>query len=203
MLCLHLSCLLLFSASLPVYLLCVVTDRHGNTCLFTGCVCLYILYLSSVLSLCKCTRVSYVHESVHDLLYTVLYLHAHACYTCTCAPLCMWPLETLWPRQWGVACWHTAIAGELPSPRLIESKQANQSQCFGPLSTLQPFSQSDSREDDGCQAAKKLQLQWEKCVCVCKKERSVSVCVCVGKSRWTRGEGKHADVSPTTSWTHW
>lgn len=43
MLCLHLSCLFLLSASLPVYLLCVIADRHGNVCLFT--VCLHVMHL--------------------------------------------------------------------------------------------------------------------------------------------------------------
>lgn len=74
MLCLHSSCLFLFSASLPVYLLCVVTDRHGNVCLFADCVHLYILPVS----LHTCTWVSYVHERV------LLYMVPDLVCSCTC-----------------------------------------------------------------------------------------------------------------------
>ena len=52
MLCLHLSCLFLLSASLLVYLLCVISDRHGNACLFT--IRVHVVHLFVQMMACLC-----------------------------------------------------------------------------------------------------------------------------------------------------
>ena len=108
--------------------------------------CLCVFSVSTSLS--SCWR--------HHLCAVCTFMHSYrTLHTWTCIPrlgVCVWPAETLWPRQHGVACWHRVMAGELPPPQLMESKQANQSQRRDPLWTPQPFGQPD----DGRAAAEML-----------------------------------------------
>lgn len=71
LLCLHLSCLFLLSALLPVYLLFVVADLHGNVCLFA--VCVHAVHLGP----------GFAPSSARSVLCSYK-VHAPHC-TCTCA----------------------------------------------------------------------------------------------------------------------
>lgn len=170
MLCLHLSCLFLFSASLPVYLLGVIAHRHGNACLLTVCVHVMLLHMPAL------TRASVLLSASPAAAApspSTAHTHAHACVYPVTLCVCVWLLKTLWPRQRGVACWHWAVAGELPSLQLIESKQANQSQqCSHSVGRTEQRGRRPSRCRGG----------------------TVQSRVCVSRRR-----GEHADVPPTTS----
>lgn len=91
MLCLHLSCLLPLSASLPVYLLCVAVDRHGNTyvyCLRVLPLCMWslrhlcVFSVSTSLSLCSHLTSA---PSVCSCTPTVLYIREHVSHDSVCA----------------------------------------------------------------------------------------------------------------------
>jgi len=91
MLCLHLSCLFLLSASLPVYLLCVVADRRGNVCLFMcACRALNCAHFGLHLSFCfnvsfsSCTRLTHEFHTVPSEWSVFTYTcRLHTC-TSTC-----------------------------------------------------------------------------------------------------------------------
>lgn len=102
MLCLHLSCLFLFSASIPVYLLCVVADCHGNACLFT--VCVHVVHLHIFVSFRPLFY--FLYQSVSLSSCASLHTHVHTC-TCATATVCAcdcwrpcgrgsegWPVDT-------------------------------------------------------------------------------------------------------------
>lgn len=118
MLCLHLSCLFLLPAPLPVYLFCVVADCHRNACLFTVCVLVVHLYISVLIQTSYFTfcfnlciflhvHVSYLHctpSPLHGLcMFIHMYIHAHVPCDSVCACDCLrpcgrcserWPVDT-------------------------------------------------------------------------------------------------------------
>lgn len=113
MLCLHLSCLFLLSASLPVYLLCVVADCHGNVCLFIVCVhvCTYSIcaHLGLCLSFCSTCVSSFIYFSFMHLTPSPqrgLYVLAHVHYTSTCTMrLCVCACDRWRPNGQGSKGW--------------------------------------------------------------------------------------------------
>ena len=92
MLCLHLSCLLPLPASLPVYLLCVAADRHGNMCLFTVCLsCPHVCGRSGVCAsflfqpLFPRVDVTTSAPSVRSCTRTILYIRERVSHDSVCA----------------------------------------------------------------------------------------------------------------------
>lgn len=131
------------------------TDLPGNTRLFVVCDApTHILSFGFYPTPPRLLGLS----SVRSYTATRFILYMHCGSMCACD---RWrPCGHCSERRRG-GCWHWAAAGELPSPQLIESKQANQSQHAGPISAS--IQSAGQRREDHSHPAVTV-----KNVCVCR-----------------------------------